>query len=475
MRLVSKFERESRFIDRTAGVIEAGRFNRHSTQIPEFAKAASKNRSETEPDDMNSGFTGRLDRFPLLDVIQMACVARRDGRLRIVHDNDHAEVFLEKGQIIHAQTSRSFGEDALLEILCWREGRFTFSPVIPRSLRKQTIAAHWQYLLMEAVRKRDEKTEAGELSEEAELMMGKALSRTLDPAIWSEIDRQRHRVMLKRGLAGGAIGAALVSSLMILFWLFERHQQALESTLTTTQRDIGEKLLPKREWRKISLQETVIPAGRFVYQDGRIMETGSFAIDSTEVTIWQYTDFLQAAGGSTLFDHPDQPRGKKHSNKQWDAYARAAFSLTEFHGVPVNPNFPAAFVDWYDAYAYAKWKGRRLLTELEWEKAARGVNGLRYPWGDRLDPGAANFWNSEASRSSWSEVGSFQRDRSPYGVLDMAGNVSEWTMDDAGRPVVRGGNFRNEDPELTRRVVDLPILTVDERIGFRTARDIKGE
>jgi hypothetical protein len=474
---VSKYERESRLIDRTARFIESSRFNRHSIQISELAKAASsENRSETEPDDMNSGFTGRLDRFPLLDVIQMACVAQRDGRLRIVHDNDQAEVLLEKGQIIHAQTARSFGEDALLEILCWREGRFTFSPVIPRSLRKQTIAAHWQYLLMEAVRKRDEKTDAGELSEEGELTMGKALSRALDPAIWSEIDRQRHRVMLKRGLAGGAISAALViSSLMIVFWLFERHQQSLESTLTSTQRDIGEKLLAKREWRKIRLQEIVIPAGRFVYQDGRVMETGSFAIDSTEVTIWQYADFLQAADGSTLFDHPDQPRGKKHSNKQWDAYARAAFSLAEFHGVSVNPNFPAAFVDWYDAYAYAKWKGRRLPTELEWEKAARGVNGLRYPWGDRLDPGAANFWNSEASRSSWSEVGSFQRDRSPYGVLDMAGNVSEWTVDDAGRPVVRGGNFRNEDPELIRRVVDLPILTLDERIGFRTARDSKGE
>ena len=57
----------------------------------------------------------------------------------------------------------------------------------------------------------------------------------------------------------------------------------------------------------------------------------------------------------------------------------------------------------------------------------------------------------------------------------MAGNVSEWTVGDAGRPVVRGGNFRNEDPELTRRVLDIPILTVDERIGFRTVRDIKGE
>jgi formylglycine-generating enzyme required for sulfatase activity len=455
---------------------DASRFDRDLNKLAKFAKGtAFGRRSETESDDMNSGFTGRLHNFPLLDVIQMACVAQRDGRLRIVHDSDQAEVFLEKGQIIHAQTAHFSGEEALLEILCWREGRFTFSPVIPRSLHKQTIAAHWQYLLMEAVRKRDERTYAGQLSEEGKRAIGNVLSRTLDPVIWFEIDRQRRRIVLKRGLAGGAVGAALILSSIIAFWLCERQKRSLESTFAAAQRDIGEKLLPKREWRKINPQDVIIPAGNFVYQDGQVLETNSFAIDSTEVTIWQYAEFLRAVGGCTLFDHPDQPPGKAHSNKQWDAYSYAAFSLTEFQGVPVNPNFPAAFIDWYDAFAYAKWRGRRLPTEREWEKAARGTNGLRYPWGDRLDPDAANFWNARALRPGWSEVGGFERDRSPYGVLDMAGNVSEWTVDNAGRPVVRGGNFRNEGPELTRRVSDVSILAVDERIGFRTVRDIKGE
>jgi hypothetical protein len=455
---------------------DASRFNRHSTNLAKFANGtAFGSHSETESDDMGSGFTGRLVNFPLLDVIQMACVAQRDGRLRIVHGSAQAEVFLEKGQIIHAQTARFSGEEALSEILCWREGRFTFSPVIPRSLRKQTIVAHWQYLLMEAVRKRDERTYAGQLSEEGKRTIGNVLSRTLDPVIWSEIDRQRRRTVLRRGLSGGAVGAALILSSIIAFWLCERQQRSLESTFAAAQRDIGEKLLPRSEWRRSNPQEIIVPAGNFVYQDGQVLQTGSFAIDSTEVTIWQYAEFLQAAGASALFDHPDQPRGKAHSNKRWDAYSHAAFSLTEFQGVPINPNFPVAFVDWYDAFAYAKWRGRRLPTEREWEKAARGTNGLRYPWGDRLDPGAANFWTARASRPGWSEVGGFERDRSPYGVLDMAGNVSEWTVDEAGRPVVRGGNFRNEDPELTRRILDVPILTVDERIGFRTVRDIKGE
>src|SRR5215831_5419183 len=303
--------------------IDASRFDRHSTKLEKFANGtALGSRSETKLDEMDSGFTGRLHKFPLLDVIQMACVAQRDGRLRIVHNSDQAEVFLEKGQIIHAQTARFSGEEALLEILCWREGRFTFSPVIPRSLRKQTIAAHWQYLLMEAVRKRDERTYVGQLSEEDERAIGNVLSRTLDPVIWSEIDRRRRRIVLKRGLAGGAVGAALILSSIITFWVSQRQQWPLESTFTAAHRDIGEKLLSRREWRRINPQEIMIPAGNFVYQDGQVLETGSFAIDFTEVTIWQYAQFLQAAGGSTLFDHPDQPRGKAHSNKQWDVYSR---------------------------------------------------------------------------------------------------------------------------------------------------------
>jgi formylglycine-generating enzyme required for sulfatase activity len=466
VKLESESACESRPGTKAFYFLEPKCLNRHSL----FCGVGS--RVEMESDDAGSGFTGRLDKFPLLDVIQMACVAQRDGRLHIIHESDQGEVLLEKGQIFHAQTAQRNGEDALLEILCWRDGRFTFSPIIPRTLRKQSIAAHWQYALMDAVRKRDEKAHAGELSEEGKRAAATVLSRTLDPAILSEINRQRRRIVVKRGLIGGVVAALLFVSLTAIFWLFVQHQQALESSFQMTQNEILEKLSTRRDWQRVQPQESVIPAGRFVYQDGQLLETSAFAIDSTEVMIWQYAEFLQAVGDRTSFDHPDQPRSKKHSNKDWEAYARAAFSLGEFRGVRVNPNFPAAFVNWYDAYAYAKWKERRLPTEREWEKAARGEKGLRYPWGDKLEPGAANLSNAETRQPRWSDVGRFQRDRSPYGVLDMAGNVSEWTVDEAGRPVVRGGNFRNEDGELTRRVADLPILTVDERIGFRTVRDI---
>src|ERR1700736_96084 len=170
VKLESESACESRPGTKAFYFLEPKCLNRHSL----FCGVGS--RVEMESDDAGSGFTGRLDKFPLLDVIQMACVAQRDGRLHIIHESDQGEVLLEKGQIFHAQTAQRNGEDALLEILCWRDGRFTFSPIIPRTLRKQSIAAHWQYALMDAVRKRDEKAHAGELSEEGKRAAATVLS-----------------------------------------------------------------------------------------------------------------------------------------------------------------------------------------------------------------------------------------------------------------------------------------------------------
>jgi formylglycine-generating enzyme required for sulfatase activity len=226
--------------------------------------------------------------------------------------------------------------------------------------------------------------------------------------------------------------------------------------------------------KSIQATETrvLVPAGEFIYGDGARVNLNSFDIDRTEVTIAQYAEFLKAAGNRRDYDYPAQPIAKNgHTNPQWEALYRAASAGAEFQGVRVDGNFPAVFLDWFDAYAYAKWKGRRLPSEQEWEKAARGTDGRRFPWGSD-ESSKANTFEGDATRK-WAAAGSFPGDRSPYGVFDMGGNVSEWTDTwDENRVVVRGGNFGNANAEITRRVIREEPSVLSDRIGFRTAGDV---
>src|SRR5271165_2741995 len=251
---------------------------------------------------------------------------------------------------------------------------------------------------------------------------------------------------------------------------------ALMGCLGYDNRDIIESLIhgfgKKQVVRSYNGGSISIPAGQFYFQDGQLITLPQFGIDPTEVTIWQYAEFLAAAGESHEYDHPYQPVEKSHRNGQWDQLYKAAVAQSEIEGVRVNINFPAVFLDWFDAYAYAKWKGRRLPTEQEWEKAARGTDARLYPWGSDERTGAANGYRGDPTHKGVAP-GSDPEDRSPYGVLDMAGNVSEWTssIDPSGNPVVRGGNFGNSSAEVTRRVTNQRSLTLSDRIGFRTVGD----
>jgi len=243
-----------------------------------------------------------------------------------------------------------------------------------------------------------------------------------------------------------------------------------------------------------------IPAGPFKYQKNERRSLPAFWISRHEVTLGQYADFLAALkkNNATNFDHPDQPKTKTtHIPPKWsDTYAAAKAGAT-FNGQPISLNTPVTQVDWWDAYAFAKWGGMRLPTEEEWEKAARGEKGLLFPWGEKPAKDKANLGDDyDANGKKGGKVDGYNlfapadhacEDISPYGIHDMAGNVSEWTASefkgelwpahpdfpDLRIPVVRGGHFalKSSDDLLTTRFFTESASETTLARGFRVASD----
>lgn len=186
-----------------------------------------------------------------------------------------------------------------------------------------------------------------------------------------------------------------------------------------------------------------------------------FYIDRTEVTNRQYARYLKATGAK-----PPMHWANGSYMKGLD-------------------DFPVLYVTWNDAQAYAKWAGKRLPTEEEWEKAARGPDGLIFPWGNHFDVDKAATADSDlrlmghalCNSSSANQTGHAPGDKSPYGAMDMAGNVREWTSSsDPEHPsmkVVKGGSWldlnlvaRGSHREFVNKFFKSHV------IGFRCVKDL---
>ncbi len=412
-------------------------------------------------------FQGTLDDCELFDVLQMACLAQQTGRLFVRHQRRRGMVVLEGGSIIDAQAGYLSGGDALVEIFCWRSGRFRFTRTQTSEPGRITITNSWEHALMEAIRKRDEKLPWAERPRFAG-----GLARRLSPAALQKIRRANQRAVIRHLLF--RLGVLVVCAGLLLGGIhLYRHRAALLSSWWNSS-FLAQKNNRLFGWKKREPRSVAIPAGSFIDQRGREVTLPAFEIDDVEVPIWQYQEFLDAIGPSHAFDHPDQPSSKTHSNPEWVAYSQAAFQFKMFHGTKLTPNHPAAYLDWFDAYAFAAWRGRRLSSEEEWEKAAQGVPDLR---SRELAQDPALASSGRPTQLGGPEpVGSNPNDRSSMGVYDLAGNLSEWsgTLDADGSPIVRGGNFENGGGDITERVLHLSPFHRDGRIGFRTVKPASG-
>jgi formylglycine-generating enzyme required for sulfatase activity len=221
----------------------------------------------------------------------------------------------------------------------------------------------------------------------------------------------------------------------------------------------------------------LIPAGSFIMGDDensprRRIYVDSFYLDKFEVTVGRYAAFLKSTGN---IKPPEQ----------W-----------ETADLQSGADLPVVGVDWQDADSYCRWAGKRLPTEAEWERAARGGDEREYPWGDDAPtPEHARFaqpYQTPVYKNGVARVGVHDRGMSPFGIYDLSGNVWEWVSDwhadsfrrdDVRNPhgpdkgtskVMRGGGWYDPAERITatKRMYADPAQR-DQEVGFRCAADAK--
>jgi len=214
-----------------------------------------------------------------------------------------------------------------------------------------------------------------------------------------------------------------------------------------------------------------VPPGQFIMGERDSIRIASlkegFFMDKYPVTNAQFCAFLNERGN------------QQEDGREWIYLDRIKRDGDRFAVEPGFEDHPVIWVTWYGARAYAEWAGKRLPAEEEWEKAARGIDGRVYPWGNEFDKDKCNTYESGIGHTT--PVKRYQEGRSPYGCLNMAGNIWEWTDkwtdnwygEKKESRVLRGGSWYNnrEFARCANRGGNSPWYRFNF-LGFRCARTL---